>query len=125
MEAGARLAGYGVRPDAFVVGGERLAPAVHHDGVAGFEGYALLSHDVFEFPAVDRLFDGYIGLAAMLGDIEQDAAREDAVAPSVNSAVVGAGEGEGVFGLASVPHAVFVPDMAEGVDMGLWRCRGR
>ena len=117
VQAGSRLAGDGVCPDAVVLSGERLASAVHHDGVAGLEFYALFLGNVFKLPAVDRLFNGDIGLSAMLGDVEEHAARKDAVAPCVHSAVVRALEGERVFRLPAVPHAIFVPDMAESVDV--------
>ena len=69
-------------------------------------------HDILKLPAMHRLFDRYIGLAAMLGYVQQHAARQDAVAPRIDSAVVRALEGERVFGLATIPHAVLVPDMA-------------
>ena len=104
-------------PNAIVVPGVGVAPAVNNDSIARLQGYAFLLSDVLKLPAVHRPVHGHVGLAAMLWHIQKYAPGQNAIAPLVHGAVLCAGECKRLFRLAPVPHAVLVPDMAKGVNV--------
>ena len=104
-------------PVAAVVGGVRLPAAVNHDGVAGPDLDTLGCGDLFELVAVHRRISCDVGLAPVSGNVQQHAASQDAVAPLIDCAVGAAREGDDLVGGLPVPHALFVPDVAERVDV--------
>ena len=96
-----------------------LPPAVDADGVPRLQGSPLGRRHVLKLPAVDGLFLGDEGLAAEPGHVQQDAAGDDALLPVLDGPPGRALEGDDVVGIAAVPHAVFIPHVAEGVEVGV------
>ena len=71
-----------------------------------------------QFPAVDRLFLGYEGLAPEFGHVQQHAPSDDAFFPVLHRSPNGPVEGDDIVGVAAIPHAVAVPHVAQSVQMG-------
>ena len=118
-ELGAARVQAGAPPAAVVAALHVRCPAaVHEEGVAGFHGDPLCGRYRLELVSADRSVRRHVGLAAVAGHVEQDALGDDAPVPVGDVAEVGALGGDLDVGVAALPHAVLVPDVAEGVDVG-------
>src|SRR2546425_1031903 len=97
---------------------ERLVAAAHHDHVAGLDTHAEPRRRLVQLPRRHRIADGDVALVAPGGDVEQHAARQDAVEQRVDRAPGGAGGGEAVGERAAVVELTVPADVAERVDVG-------
>ena len=71
-----------------------------------------------EFVAGDRVLAGDVGYSAVPRHVDQHTLGDDAAIPVRDVGEVGA-LGRDLFGVVSpLPHAVLVPDVAHGVDVG-------
>src|SRR6185503_10157708 len=75
-----------------------FASRVHADGVPGLEPDVALAEDVVELPAVHRPVLRHERGAAMAGDVEHDAAGDDALLPVLDGAEAGPVEGDLLLG---------------------------
>ena len=85
MQSGTRLHSQAIGPNAVVVFGVGLAPAVHENSVAWLYRHPLFGNDVFQLPLVNGLIHRNVGLSAMPGHVQEHAARQNTVAPGVQT----------------------------------------
>src|SRR5262245_44027866 len=95
----------------------RLPTGIDADRVARPEGDAARPRDVLELPAMYRPLLGHRRHPTMPGYVQQHATRDDALGPVLDGPERGAVEGDLLLRVTSVPHRLFVPRVAEGVDV--------
>ena len=119
MQAGAlqRIAA----PDGVAVGVPGLTAAIHHQRIAGSHLDTLYGSNVLQLPTVDGSVHGHVGTVPVPGHVQQHSPGDQALLPVMHRTPLGPVHGDFLIGVAPVPHAVLVPHVAQGVQVGCRR----